>query len=86
MSKVIIEGSQIFTVAFEDKGYLRRTGTGQVCIDDCPTDEDHLGAPTPEGFDRRMCRTLLSDLVPDEFLGRKGHIKVTIEFESEDKN
>jgi hypothetical protein len=64
-------------------GFLRETRTGRIVVDLCPSDAEHIVAPTPEGSDRRTCRTDLLDLIPREWLGKKYRVKVIVEIEPE---
>lgn len=61
-------------------GVIRKTSNGEICVDLCRSDAEHLAAPVPEGHDRRACRLLLSDMFPEKLLGKKGTLVIRFEF------
>ena len=64
--------------------YLRLDHWGRMVFDMCKTDPEHLTHPKQEDGERSQCRRLLTQLLPADWIGRKGHWKVTIEFEPEE--
>lgn len=57
---------------------------GRVYFDKCQTDEEHILVPKPTDGDYRRCRTWMQDLLPKEAVGKKGTLKISIEFTPEE--
>lgn len=64
--------------------YLRVSHQGQLVLDACPSDPEHLVDPKSSDMERPTCRQLLQNLVPAGWLGKRGKWHITIAFE-EDK-
>lgn len=64
----------------EYEGYVYIAGPAGFVIDRCGGSAEHLAAPAALGEDRRHCRHLLADAF-GPLLGRRGKLKITIEFD-----
>lgn len=63
-------------------GYMYVSGNGQLVIDKHPSDEVHLlSGPTSDVQPLHDCRTYLKDLIPTEWLGRRGLISIERAFD-----
>ena len=55
------------------EGFAYANGSGQIVIDACASDDQHLGAKaTHTEQPLYRCRTYLKDLIPKEWLNQKG--------------
>jgi hypothetical protein len=70
------------------EGYIRKDTFGRVYIDTCPTDEEHLTSPPPEGQERHTCRKYLDDilLIPNSNLGKRVRLRYEIHIERCEEN
>jgi hypothetical protein len=70
------------TIEYTRRGILRKTSNGRLVMDACASDGEHLEAPTPEGFERRICQQDILEMVADpRFFGHR--CKVTVSFKVE---
>lgn len=64
-------------VVDERVGYAYVSGNGQLVIDRHATDDEHLQAPaTRESQPMYDCRMYLRDIVPEEWLDKRGRFTV----------
>lgn len=64
--------------------YVYHDHFGRIYIDRCKTIRDHLGALPDPGQERRRCQLDIADAFPEGVVdGKKGTIKITIEYEEE---
>lgn len=68
-------------VATFDDVHVYPTFSGEIAFDACASAQEHLLARTPEGEERRVCRTLLEDLVPQAWYGKRGRVVLYMHFE-----
>ncbi len=73
-----------FVRELEGHAYLRKTSTGEIVFDLCPSDSEHMNAPVSYGHDRRRCRITMDMLFDEEYLGRRGKIRFYVEFTADD--
>lgn len=62
---------------------LRKDHWGQLILDQCPSDPEHLLHPSSTDGMRPTCRYSLANLIPSHMYNKKGRWKMTFSFEEE---
>ena len=70
---------------FIKTGIIRRTAAGELVIDTCTSDGEHLSAPADQTVEppRRTCRDLWDEFMPKEWVGKMGRLTVHLSFEED---
>lgn len=65
--------------------YVHVDASGRIYFDACKTDEEHLlSKATHLEQPLHRCRVYMKDLLPPDSIGKKGTLKLSIEFKPEE--